>query len=114
MAEVISDDFWNQPRSREPRIYLWDQWFDGTSWRLEYGPDFCCSMKSFQSAVYHAARSRGLRARTFKDYESLTVMVQAEVPAYAFADRAATVYGLLPAMTAPRGGIDYWGIEPRF
>lgn len=52
------------PPSRIEDKYPYDEWFDGDVWRLKMYEDFFVHPGSMQSAVYQAARKRGLKVRT--------------------------------------------------
>lgn len=44
--------------------YPFDQWLDGAVWRLHKGADYQVSHHSMRSAIYGAAKRRGLRVET--------------------------------------------------
>jgi hypothetical protein len=52
------------PPSQIEERYPYDEWFDGDVWRLKMYEDFYVHPGSMQSAVYQAARKRGLKVRT--------------------------------------------------
>jgi hypothetical protein len=50
-------------RFNEPK-YPWDDWFDGSIWRLHQYQDFDVHVESMRSAVYMAADRMGYRVKT--------------------------------------------------
>lgn len=52
------------PYSPTTELYPYDDWFDGDVWKLQMFEDFFVEPGSMQSAVYQAARKRGLKIRT--------------------------------------------------
>lgn len=59
--------------------YPWDEWLDGSIWRLEKGRDFECRYNSFRSHVHVEAKKRGLRVRTSGE-TATTLVIQAYKP----------------------------------
>jgi hypothetical protein len=51
-------------RPGRPRLYQWDQWLDGRTWRLTAGEDYSVSTTKMQMTAYQQARRMGLRVRT--------------------------------------------------
>ena len=58
MASVVDDVSFDGPG--RPGKYPWESWLNGQTWELVQGEDFECHSDSMQSAVYAAARRRGL------------------------------------------------------
>lgn len=52
------------PTTAKDEKYGYDEWFDGSVWRLKMYEDFFVQPSSMQSAVYQAARKRNLKVRT--------------------------------------------------
>ncbi len=47
-------------RSGRPAKYPWDEWLDGSGWRLDRNIDFLCSAESMRAAVLYQARKRDI------------------------------------------------------
>jgi hypothetical protein len=61
MAERVSGHGFRRPsRTRYP----WDEWLDGSTWRLVPGEDFATSPESFRRSAYGAAYARNGKVRT--------------------------------------------------
>lgn len=45
-------------------IYPWDDWTDGSVWRLVRGQDFIVPLDDMRANVYGEASRRGLKAKT--------------------------------------------------
>lgn len=64
MAERLEEtDLRTMPRRGHAR-YPWDQWLDGTCWRLEAGTDFSNARELFRRMCHTRARIMGGRAVT--------------------------------------------------
>lgn len=63
----------NWPDRSTPTIYPWDEWLDGSVWRLNPGEDFKCALPSVRLYAYRAASERRVKVRTSKDGDSLLV-----------------------------------------
>lgn len=61
MAEKI-DTFTN--RHKREAIYPWDEWADGSVWRLTRDEDFRVTVNAMKASAYSEARRRGLKALT--------------------------------------------------
>ena len=73
MAEVVKGfKFERSKRS----TYNWDQWLNGKAWRLVRGVDFTSTIWAFRTALYNAAKVRGLTAQTHLDGDN-AIVVQA-------------------------------------
>jgi urease alpha subunit len=57
--------------------YPYDEWFDGDVWRLKMYEDFYVHPSSMQSALYQAARKRGLKVRVHMPITEDCLYVQA-------------------------------------
>lgn len=44
--------------------YPYDDWFDGSVWKLKMYEDFWVHPRSMQSAIYQSARRKNLKVRT--------------------------------------------------
>lgn len=53
--------------------YPWDEWLDGGVWRLEKGTDFQCAVGSFANCARSAALGRGLRIKTHREGQAITI-----------------------------------------
>jgi hypothetical protein len=53
------------------RIYPWDKWSDGSTWKVKQGTDFDISIRNFQIYVHQAAAKRGLKVQTYTDGDAL-------------------------------------------
>lgn len=61
MAERITH-FTPRPDGR-PALYPWDEWLDGSAWRIRRGEDFTVAPESMATQIRNTARDRGGRAR---------------------------------------------------
>lgn len=64
------------PPSQIEEIYPYDEWFDGSVWRLKMYEDFWVQPKSMQSALYQAARKRKLKVKTHLPNTDDSVYIQ--------------------------------------
>lgn len=53
------DSFTNKPRTQGK--YPWNEWVDGSIWRITRGVDFTARMSSMRSHLYGEAYRRGMR-----------------------------------------------------
>jgi hypothetical protein len=60
MAERISD----AELPPAPGKYPWDEWLDGSTWKLTPGEDFTIPAGNMTSQAHQAARTRGGSVRT--------------------------------------------------
>ena len=67
MADRI-DEF---PAEQRPptRRYPWDEWTDGSPWKLVRGEDFDQEVDQFRNRLYPQAKRRGLKVRSAKRVE---------------------------------------------
>lgn len=64
MAKKVKEWPW-QGRSRGLGVkYPYDKWMDGSIWMITKGEDFTCTANSMRSALFSAAKERGLKVRT--------------------------------------------------
>ncbi len=70
MAERL-DDF--TFRGAGGALYPWDEWFDGSIWRLVKGVDYLVATPTMRSNIYNEAVRRGLKARTGETEGGLVV-----------------------------------------
>lgn len=52
------------PPSTPVEKYPYDEWFDGSVWKLKMYEDFWVHPRSMQSAIYQSARKRNLKVKT--------------------------------------------------
>jgi hypothetical protein len=67
MANQLTE-FPSKPRRRYP----WDEWLNGEVWQVQQGEDFDCTMASFYTLLWVTAKTRGGKARTTRDGNTLT------------------------------------------
>lgn len=60
------------PSSRRMK-YSWDKWLDGQVWELDRGTDYQVGTEQMRRNVYSAAWSRGIRVRTHRGKNMLTI-----------------------------------------
>lgn len=80
MAERLSSyDFSKRKRATK---YPWDEWLDGSVWRITQGVDFTLSLRAMQSSVIIAARRVGrcVTTRVEGEHLILQALPAAEVP----------------------------------
>lgn len=65
----MADEFSNKV-GRPPK-YPWDEWMDGSTWRITRGADFDVKVLSIRSGVHRCARQRGLRSEARIEGDSL-------------------------------------------
>lgn len=58
--------------------YNWDQWLNGSIWRLHRGTDFVQPVASMRGQAYNAATKRGLKLLSMVEDEN-TLVLQAVV-----------------------------------
>jgi hypothetical protein len=51
------------PAAQTEEKYSYDEWFDGSVWKLKMYEDFFVHPKSMQSALYQAARKRNIKVK---------------------------------------------------
>jgi hypothetical protein len=59
--------------------YPWEKWFNGDILQAVQGEDYTCSSGAFIAAIHHAAKIRGLKART-SNLEQGIVVFQCPIP----------------------------------
>jgi hypothetical protein len=59
------------PSAKRPpsRRYPWDDWTDGSPWKLVRGVDFDQEVDQFRNRLYPQAKRRGLKVRSAKQVE---------------------------------------------
>lgn len=62
MAERVEVSIAGRTHSR--KAYPWNDWGDGSTWKLKQGEDYFVPDTSFRGVVYAAAATRGMRAKT--------------------------------------------------
>lgn len=72
MAERL-DHFDFGPRAGTSQ-YPWDQWLDGTIWKLAEGVDFQGNRDYFNSLIYRRAKERGFKVRVSKKIDGALVV----------------------------------------
>ncbi len=63
MAEKLENHEFSVVLGRPPK-YPWDEWLDGSTWRITRGQDFDVEPSSMRKGASQAASRRGLRAQT--------------------------------------------------
>lgn len=61
-------------RLSKPPAIPWDEWLDGSIWRLRRGEDFDVSAPTIQKRAHPAAQSRGLRVQTSVEDDDTIVL----------------------------------------
>lgn len=49
------------------RHYPWNEWLDGSAWKLIAGVDFTGDARTFRQTAYAAAKRRGFKVRIHPD-----------------------------------------------
>lgn len=57
-------DSYDFPPGGRAGKYPWDEWLDGSVWRLIGGEDFTTPARNFRRQVISVAQRRGLKAQT--------------------------------------------------
>lgn len=86
MAKKVQDFDFSRSGSR-PTKYPWEEWLDGSIWRLEKGEDFDVDTESFRSSVGTAADRLGKVARTAVPEDGVVVVQAYELSAEEKAER---------------------------
>ena len=74
MARRLKDDYnFGGTRGRHD-LYPWDEWLDGSVWRIRRGEDFEVSIVAIRSAVHQAAARRGHKVETATEDEDTLVL----------------------------------------
>lgn len=64
------------PQRYNESKYPWDQWFDGSIWRLKQYEDFEVHVESMRSAIYMAATRKGVKVKTHIPRSKQQIYVQ--------------------------------------
>jgi hypothetical protein len=73
MAEKLAS-FPKPERHGPSEMYPWDEWLDGSIWKLVRGDDFTTKTKSFQYQVYAKAARRDVNVRvSVRDGNTLVI-----------------------------------------
>lgn len=64
------------PPSPNEEKYPYDEWFDGSVWKLVQYEDFFVSPRSMQSAIYQSARKRNLKVKTHIPVTADSIYIQ--------------------------------------
>lgn len=75
MAERLDGADLPVRRGGAPQKYPWDEWFDGSVWRLILGEDFE-EYQLMRVSAYQAARRRGMKCSLRKEQDG-NVLLQA-------------------------------------
>lgn len=67
-------DFGDRYRNNGRGGHPWDDWLDGSPWRLKRGEDFAASVKNFQAHASRAATARGLSIMTARESDDVVVI----------------------------------------
>jgi hypothetical protein len=58
-----------------PTVYRWDEWFDGSIWRLERSVDFPgATASSFRVTVYNNAAKRNIQVKAYMESDDVLVI----------------------------------------
>lgn len=77
MAKKLRNyDFGNRYRENGRVGHPWDEWLDGSPWRLKRGEDFNATVRNFQAHAARHAGSRGMSIKTKREDDE-TVVIQA-------------------------------------
>lgn len=68
------------PPSVPVEKYPYDDWFDGSIWRLKQYEDFFVSPKAMRNAIYQAAKKRNLKVKSHVPRSDNAVYVQVVKP----------------------------------
>ena len=79
MAERLENYEFGKASGRPPK-YPWDEWLDGSTWRITRGADFDGKVVSMRKMVSLAGRQRGLRAETRIEGDSLIFRATSKTP----------------------------------
>jgi hypothetical protein len=71
MAEIVKGFKFERAKRSS---YKWDEWLNGKTWRLVRGVDFTSTLWAFRTALYNAAKARGLTAQTHLDGDDAIVI----------------------------------------
>jgi hypothetical protein len=77
MAERISDI---EPHRGRPAIYPWEEWLDGSSWRITRGADFDISPVSMAAIIRQRAERAGLTATCRREGDDAIVFKASATP----------------------------------
>ena len=78
MAERLdSFDFDAHHQGGRGHGHPWDEWLDGSAWRLTAGIDFRGSVANFASLAWKRANARGLGLRTHRDGDDFVIQAVA-------------------------------------
>lgn len=69
MAERISQ--FSPRRIGRPALYPWDEWTDGSAWRITRGVDFDISPKSMSGILYGYATRQGSSVKVAVDGDAV-------------------------------------------
>lgn len=75
MAEKLKDFTPNNRPGPDPK-HRWDQWFDGSIWKLTAGYDFTCTLASMRQQIYAAARERGYVVSVFTELDESALIIK--------------------------------------
>lgn len=65
MAETVPEFKWDDSSATyRKRLYDWENWFDGQSWKLVRGEDFSTDVVAFRRYLYTVAHTKKVRVRT--------------------------------------------------
>jgi hypothetical protein len=73
MAERIDPAKLTVHKGGAPRKYPWDEWMDGSCWKLKAGVDYQVSTESFRATAYKQATRSGYTVQILRISNGLTV-----------------------------------------
>jgi len=56
------------------QVYPWDEWLDGSIWRLTHCEDFECSIVSIGCYIRATAKKRGFKCSVYVEGESVVIV----------------------------------------
>jgi len=76
MAERLENYEFGKAAGR-PTTHPWDEWLDGSTWRITRGTDFDARPSSIRQEILQTAKRRGLEAETSVEGDSVVFRVKA-------------------------------------
>lgn len=77
MAERLDSFPGRGPSVGAAQRYPWDEWFDGSVWKLKQGEDFPGDIEGFRGTLYKKAQMRGHKARVALLKDENAIVIQA-------------------------------------
>jgi hypothetical protein len=76
VASVVNNPSKELGQRGRPDMYPWDEWFDGSIWKLTRGEDFDATTNSMRMMTYKNGERRGIKVKTSIQDEN-TLLIQA-------------------------------------